>query len=80
MCKLTILCVYSFVNIIFLSEAFKYDHTDQFVLFYFISQHYCNLHISNIKYSIKHYKSQFNVYLNSPIKYTIAGKYMKIKF
>ena len=23
---------------------------------------------------IKHYKSQFNVYLNSPIKYTIAGK------
>ena len=43
-----------------------------------ISQHYCNLHISNIKYSIKHYKSQCNVYLNSPIKYTIAGKYMKI--
>ena len=32
-CKLTILCVYSLVNII-LSEAFKYDHTDQFVLFY----------------------------------------------
>ena len=29
---------------------------------------------------IKHYKSQFNVYLNSPIKYMIAGKYMKIKF
>ena len=36
--------------------------------------------IYTIKYSIKHYKSQFNVYLNSPIKYTIAGKYMKIKF
>ena len=31
--------------------------------------------ISNIKYSIKHYKSQFNVYFNSPVKYTIAGKY-----
>ena len=30
--------------------------------------------ISNIKYSIKHYKSQFNVYFNSPVKYTIAGK------
>ena len=28
--------------------------------------------------SIKHYKSQFNVYFNSPVKYTIAGKYMKI--
>ena len=39
------------------------------------SQHYFNLHISNIKYSIKHYKSQFNVYFNSPVNYTIAGKY-----
>ena len=25
--------------------------------------------------SIKHYKSQFNVYFNSPVKYPIAGKY-----
>ena len=33
---------------------------------------------SNI--TIEHYKSQFNVYFNSPIKYTIAGKYMNIKF
>ena len=40
---------------------------------------YTYLHC-NIKYSIKHYKSQFNVYFNSPVKYTIAGKYMKIKF
>ena len=30
---------------------------------------------TNIKYSIKHYKSQFNGYFNSPVKYTIAGKY-----
>ena len=61
------------------SSFFFLSHSDALhIHLTILSQHYFNLHISNINYSIKHYKSQFNVYFNSPVKYTIAGKYMKI--